>query len=523
VGQGDQNVDLKFRGHDAGVNATIKSVQDNVRRLPESFAKSAAAMNAFGGAAQQLGGKTAKVASKLTGLGALVATGGPVGIAIAAVSLGVTAATKAWEVHRAPIEAAEAAYRSLNGVLADSTKRHDAQQKRIEDLNRELKYWGKTADEARQLELKDAIAKQSVSVPAYEAQTKAAQDRVAAVEQEIAALKARSQTEHIGAKTYEAKLTALKETLAVEKESARNLATLLPENQRALELSKQELNSITQKIALTKADKEGEDRIANAKKRAAEATRDQAKAERERKAAAEDVFEAYARENNAKLASIRKQAAAEKLVRDASNKAALQQRKFAAAGRKESLEKLNAEAEDTERAWAQTGAAIASTMGDAFAMMITDSDNAGKHMTMAVIDAAQAAVMSYAASAAAAAAFSQAGIPIVGPILAVAAAGIVFGLIRAFMSKIPSYATGGVVPGVDTGRDTVVSGLRPGERIFTPEQNERMVKALESGTGGGVHVHNHTVMPPASAETTRQVRQVTKIQSRLRRLGMAVA
>ena len=154
--------------------------------------------------------------------------------------------------------------------------------------------------------------------------------------------------------------------------------------------------------------------------------------------------------------------------------------------------------------------------------MILDSDNAHIHMARAVIDSAQMAVMAYASSAAAASAFSQAGIPILGPVLATAAAGMIFGLVKGYLATIPTYQFGGVVPGVNTNKDDVLIRANGGEHMYTNEQHDRMLELIESGSGGGgVHYHEHSILPRDSVEHMRNVRTVARMQRRLQALGMA--
>ncbi|KKL87149.1 hypothetical protein LCGC14_1937620, partial [marine sediment metagenome] len=47
---------------------------------------------------------------------------------------------------------------------------------------------------------------------------------------------------------------------------------------------------------------------------------------------------------------------------------------------------------------------------------------------------------------------------------------------------VPGFAGGGIVPGVDTGRDTVLAGLRPGELILPPEVTRAIVDAVNRPT-----------------------------------------
>jgi hypothetical protein len=170
--------------------------------------------------------------------------------------------------------------------------------------------------------------------------------------------------------------------------------------------------------------------------------------------------------------------------------------------------------EDTQRS-AAMGAANALSNG--FQQMILDSDNAGVHMIRAVVDAAQAAVLSYAASAAAAAAFSQAGIPILGPVLAAASAATVFGLVKGFLSTIPSYQSGGVVPGPNNGRDDRLVLAHGGEVYYSRNEHDEMLALMRGKSGGGLTLQVNTVLPPDSTQMTKQVRALQFHQRRLRR------
>jgi hypothetical protein len=184
-------------------------------------------------------------------------------------------------------------------------------------------------------------------------------------------------------------------------------------------------------------------------------------------------------------------------------------------------ERMRAEEESASRMQALNAAvatSIAQNMGNAFAQMALDSENAGQHMMRAVVDSAQTAVMSYAAAGAAASAAANAGIPGVGWIVATVAAGAMFGLIKGFLADIPAYASGGVVPGVDRGRDSVLAMVRPQERIFRPDHNERLVQAVEQmAGGGGFHFHQHAVIPDRSGEALRQARHMQRLEQRLNR------
>lgn len=169
---------------------------------------------------------------------------------------------------------------------------------------------------------------------------------------------------------------------------------------------------------------------------------------------------------------------------------------------------------------------IASAAGFAFAGMITGSQDMADAMSTAVIGAAQTSINSYAASAAAAAAFSQAGIPIIGPILAATASAVVFGLVKGFLAKTPKAATGGLIFGGSPGVDNVPILAQRGEGILNVRQMrsfERLTNALDrqpnnqssslGQSGKTVIQHNNfsSIGPIFSADAQRATRDFKKM------------
>lgn len=171
--------------------------------------------------------------------------------------------------------------------------------------------------------------------------------------------------------------------------------------------------------------------------------------------------------------------------------------------------------------------------GNAMANIITDSENAGKHMIMMILDSAQVAIQAYAAQAAAGAAASQSAIPFIGPILAAAAASAVFGMVKAFIGQLPSFAQGGRLAGGIPGRDSALFVGQQGERILSVAQNrnfERLVGALDKMTQTGMtpavvggsfqQVNNFpSVVPQTSAEMSRSFRNVNQQVKRAKKRG----
>lgn len=135
-----------------------------------------------------------------------------------------------------------------------------------------------------------------------------------------------------------------------------------------------------------------------------------------------------------------------------------------------------------------------------------------KAMTAQTVDAALAAMQNIitirAAEAAAGAASSQAGIPIVGPALAAAAAAAMFGLVRGFVQLgFQGMAQGGLVQGGIPGRDSVPAMLMPGEFVLTKEQTESLRSSGGGGLGGTVNIELNSTMPQSRAEIKKFVRQ----------------
>lgn len=149
-----------------------------------------------------------------------------------------------------------------------------------------------------------------------------------------------------------------------------------------------------------------------------------------------------------------------------------------------------------------------------------------KAMTAQMIDAALAAMQNIvtirAAEAAAGAASSQAGIPIIGPALAAAAAATMFSLVRGFIQLgFQGMAQGGMVRGGVQGHDSVPIMAQAGEMVLTRDQVDRMRQEGGLGGGGQVTIEMNSQIPAGRAEIKRFVRQnVVPALKELRTQGM---
>jgi hypothetical protein len=117
---------------------------------------------------------------------------------------------------------------------------------------------------------------------------------------------------------------------------------------------------------------------------------------------------------------------------------------------------------------AQTGMVIGDSFGSAFGSILNGASNAEDAFTQfaktakaAALDAAEKIATAAAVKWAVEAGSSQAGVPIVGPALAAAAASAAFALAKSFILKL---GEGGIVPGTGN-RDSVPALLTPGELV----------------------------------------------------------
>lgn len=120
-------------------------------------------------------------------------------------------------------------------------------------------------------------------------------------------------------------------------------------------------------------------------------------------------------------------------------------------------------------AWLQYGASVLQAVGQ------------GLPAILAMTAAKKAEATANAASAATGAASSVAGIPIVGPILAISAVASIV----AALTNLPKFATGGIVGGSSFSGDNVLARVNSGELILNAAQQNNLAGAL-TGTGGRV-------------------------------------
>jgi TP901 family phage tail tape measure protein len=149
--------------------------------------------------------------------------------------------------------------------------------------------------------------------------------------------------------------------------------------------------------------------------------------------------------------------------------------------------------------------------------------------TLSIIDMIFKEILANLISASIAAAKSQAGIPLVGPILAVGAASATFGVLKAFvdrkLSEGISRQFGGPIPqlpGSIPGRDSVQVNAAPGESVLTVEETRQREEGRLDGQGGGgdIHLHLSSLALPDRVQADRLVnKELAPAVRRFRRRG----
>ena len=329
--------------------------------------------------------------------------------------------------------------------------------------------------------------------------------------------------------TYRAVNTELAEVVARHEQEQLKVQERNKERRATMSLIDQEIqaeiNARNQREEnarrLAELDKAEQDRR---EKRAAAIRRERAEQERERRArerAAQAYIDMERRKQEAYVEARRQERAAKVGFWQSDQRLEMAGEAWLKEMRAKSTDNAKKNAEQQQRAYAQAALSIGQAMGNTFAQMIFDSKNAHKHFLTMLVDMVAMAIQAYAVQAAAAA---GAGAGLGGPIAIGVASAAALGIVRGLIASLPEFQRGGIVQGPRNADGSVTIRAHEGERVLTVEQTEvfeRMVSALErgAGAGGSVHLHQHTTVPPTTADTLRQVRAVGRQTARLKRLG----
>lgn len=178
----------------------------------------------------------------------------------------------------------------------------------------------------------------------------------------------------------------------------------------------------------------------------------------------------------------------------------------------DSFSKLTDRLHDSENAWEQffavfeTGVTLINSfvgiiqaVGEATTLLnsILGVSTAAKAADTAATQANTAAELTNAgaksASAVAGAGSSVSSVPIVGPILAVAAIASVLAALLAATSRVKKFANGGIVGGNSYGGDKILAGLNSGEMVLNQKQQSNLFKMLNEGRTRSGNIESQTV------------------------------
>jgi hypothetical protein len=492
----------------------LKEIEATIKRVPENFSKASAAASALTGALGGVGGKAGAVLGPMSGLLSMLATGGPMALGVAAVTGAVAIGSKAWDTYKESSRQAESGVRSmLAAVEAQSTaaRRVGGDLKSLSD---DVKYFGLSARQVAVEQLGTQIAMLEGAPDKFE-------EALVPLRAQLEDMSKLAEDLGWGAKLAgsEADITILRGQIeALEKSKSLAADTLAQARQKLEALNA--LSALEATAARARAQADAEEKKANDEK--LEALRD---IKAERKADLEQALASIkAQAEDQEPADLAAKDAAEARAKDIKHLDNLKfesvsvQREMDRIATEERLGLISAEEAERQKMWAreqqrigQIAQSLGSIWGDVFADMISGQQSAGSAIVAGTIKSAQVAVMAAASSAAAEAAFSQAGIPILGPILAVTAAGMVFAMVSAYMSKIPKAALGGTVVGGTPGRDSVPALLMPGEEILpVGEANRYRAARARGGMGGGLTLNLTVPVQSAITDQTALDRAVSK-------------
>jgi hypothetical protein len=431
-----------------------------IRASPERFSKAASAINLLSSALGPVGGKAAMATTQIANMGALLLTGGPVGLAIAATTALVAGLTWAFAGSG---DAADDFADELKKIQDES----DLAEKDLGSLRRQLEDFGKESRDA--------------SIDRLNAEIKI-------LENQRLHYNVQASMVQIG-----------EDGLEIVDDQTRQIQEQAFEIGQQLELKRQTLQlEYELRTAETWREQDKE------RARAAEAKAEERRRERERR---RKEAERAAAEREEKLArnQLDRWAFGDKLADEAARKD--EERRL----RDDQLVEQSKQKElDAFRARVDAAQGYGIAFGSILAQMASGQENAGKLALKATVDLVGRQILAHAAESAVAAFKSQAGIPVIGPILGVAAAGAAYAFAMSYMSK---FAAGGFVSNGTPGRDDQVALVRRNEYVMS----EREVQAAQSrgalperlgggrASGGGMTMHAYfgTVAATTSQERKR--------------------
>ena len=473
VANSDQQLVSSSKRAEVALKSKAKAasaMQATIKSSPEQFSKAAGAVSLFASAVGSSGGKAAMATTQIANLGALVITGGPIGIGIAALTGIVAGLTWAFEDSGDEAKSFADDLKRLQGEA-------DTAQSELESLQRKLEDFGKGSHEAAIDRLQAEIAILEASKAQYDVQSSMVE--IDEHGNEIVD----EHTRKIQDQTFE-------------------LGLQLDAKRKALQLERELL------AAETLRDQERE--RASAKEKAA----DQKRSERRRQA---EVRSSAEFDRRMAMITLRTDAelAASKRVEEAEQRRVELDREGAEKARA-IMAKMREEQQQAAQARLVQAVQYGEIAGQVFGNVAAAAAQGDSDAVKSGAKAAGQIILQAAAKSAAEAFSSMVGVPIIGPALGAAAAGAAYAFAMSYLNK---FAAGGFVGGT-AGRDDQPILAQRGEYVMSrgevaaAQSTGAVPDRLGGGSGGGGGMQVTAVFGPSSARTPLERKRFLMSHSR---------
>src|SRR3990167_385280 len=447
---------------DDKLSGPMKELGKGAQKMGEGFSKSAATLRLVENAAGDMGGEIANVAGKVSGLAGIIGSGGPFGLALAAMTIAVAAGAKVYQDLTNESRLAARGTEFAAQRFLEAGKALDEHRRKVEELRREVANFGKTQEQVSKDGIRQEIERREFGAKILAAEIDKRKEGIVAMQAETATLSVMEGGEIASGEAGVRRIHQLNERVAEEGGLIRIQEACLPINAQRLGQLREELKltgQLDNKKKAKKETKEEEDVKKNAEERAGIIIAMEERIERARQ-------------------QIDKTNLDRKIDIDHKETEILKKRE-------DDLIRADEDQEKTERHLANIAQELSQAVTD---VALANSGEAKDAAIDAAISTALGIIAAEAAAGAAKAIEAHAGIPFVGPIVGALAAGVITAMILAFRSKVVGAATGGLISGGTPGRDRVPAMLMPGELVMpvpVAQAFQRMANGGNSGSGGG--------------------------------------
>lgn len=452
-----------------------------VSQVAASVQKSTGALVNFGNAAGAIRGPIGGVIQQVAGLGSMMATTGPFGLAIAGVTLAVGAATKVWSVYKEEQESIQAAARSTEAVFLAMEDRLKAQRDAVSSLVDEFRFFGVEARQQQIETLERDIAMNELGLAQNERWAEQLKERI------------ELNKRNLETQFHQGERRALTELIGEQEKELANLT-------RAGEKATEALWNRKEQLAVAKdlqvaAEQEREDKAK------------QVKVERDLTAAAKERAEAqranleYTQIENQRYQHLRDtrrrmrelERNYEEGVTRLKQDWELQRksiRGMAADDKKKALEAEKARELEFNKEAIGSLMALGSAYGQIFASIGTEALTAEQVARRMFVATARSGIQAAIQLGMAKAVAAYSGLPFVGMALGLGAAAGISELLLGYLSDVPKAQFGGLLAsGPSTGDRTIVR-MNAGELTMPPDVTAafRRIMSQDRGDLGGVKV-----------------------------------